>query len=112
MISDVDLASKATHVLYTHIAVAVLVLVFASVAGLRLVGRSNATLRHCGMTILVLMGVQIMLGGGALIAILLRSGTDIPLIEVLVTTAHQANGALLLGACFATYAWVKRMIST
>ncbi|MDP7005761.1 MAG: COX15/CtaA family protein, partial [Phycisphaerales bacterium] len=45
MISDVDLASKATHVLYTHIAVAVLVLVFASVAGLRLVGRSNATLR-------------------------------------------------------------------
>ncbi len=91
MISDVDLASKATHVLYTHIAVAVLVLVFASVAGLRLVGRSNATLRHCGMTILVLMGVQKILGGGALIAILLRSGTDNQLNEVLVTTAHQAN---------------------
>jgi cytochrome c oxidase assembly protein subunit 15 len=112
MISDPELAPKATHVLYTHIAVAVFVLVFASIVGLRLIGRENTTLKKCGLIILVLVGVQLLLGGGALIAILIRTSTEIPLIEVLVTTAHQANGALLLGACFATYAWVRRMIST
>ena len=112
MISDPELAAKATHVLYTHIAVAVLVLVFAVIIGLRLVGRENVTLKKCGLSVLILVGVQLLLGGGALIAVLLRDGTEIPLIEVLVTTAHQANGALLLGASFATYAWVKRMIST
>ena len=112
MISDPELAAKATHVLYAHIAVAVLVLVFAVIIGLRLVGRENVTLNKCGLSVLILVGVQLLLGGGALIAVLLRDGTEIPLIEVLVTTAHQANGALLLGASFATYAWVKRMIST
>jgi heme a synthase len=112
MLSDPELAPKAAHVLYTHIAVAVLVLVCAGVVGLRLLGRQNGSLKICGMTVLVLVGVQLLLGGGALIAILLRGGTDIPLIEVIVTTLHQANGALLLGASFATYAWVRRMIST
>jgi len=111
MISDPELAPKATHVLYTHIAVAILVLVLAGIVGLRLVGRANTTLKKCGMSVLILVGVQLLLGGGALIAILLRDGSDIPLIEVLVTTAHQANGALLLGTSFATYSWVKRMIS-
>tara|TARA_B100000959_G_scaffold267962_1_gene312095 strand:+ start:1431 stop:2729 length:1299 start_codon:yes stop_codon:yes gene_type:complete len=112
MMSDPELASKATHVLYAHIALAILILVFACVMGLRLLGRSNRTLKNCGMMVLVLVGLQLLLGGGALIAVLLRDGADIPLIEVLVTTAHQANGALLLGACFATFAWVRRMIST
>ena len=112
MISDVDLTPNATHVLYTHIAFAVLVLVLASVVGLRLIGRENTTLKSCGMSVLILVGLQLLLGGGALIAILLRGGAEIPVIEVLVTTAHQANGALLLGACFATYAWVQRMMST
>ena len=111
MISDVDLASKATHVLYTHIAIAILVLVCASVIGLRLLGRANPILKKCGMVILVLVGLQLLLGGGALITILLRGNTEVPLIELLVTTAHQANGALLLGASFATFAWVQRMMS-
>jgi len=84
--------------------------VFASVIGLRLVNRNNAILKKCGLLVLVLVGVQLLLGGGAFIAILLQKGEEIPLYEVLLTTAHQANGALLLGVSFLTLAWVRRMM--
>ncbi len=111
MLGDEALAPKATHILYTHIVVAVLVLVFAIVTGIRCMGRNNAILKKLGVSLHVLVLVQLLLGGGALVVILINEGETVPLYEVIVTTLHQANGALLLGASFATYAWFRRMMS-
>lgn len=112
MISDELLSPKATHVLYTHIAFAFLVLLFAIVVGIRCMNRDNALLKKLGFALHTLVLVQLLLGGGALVVILLHKGETIPMYEVLVTTAHQANGALLLGISFLTYVWVRRMILT
>jgi heme A synthase len=86
-------------------------LVVAVVFGFRLIGKNNSTLRTYGLILLVLVGIQLLLGGGALIAVLLRSGEAIPVYEVVLTTLHQANGALLLGASVASLAWVIRASS-
>ena len=108
MLSVESLAPKATHILYTHIAVAVVVLVVSVLLSLRLRARDHLILKTYSTIILSLVGLQLLLGGGALIAILLRSSDTIPSYEVIFTTLHQANGALLLGATVASLAWVKR----
>lgn len=108
MLGDETLAPKATHILYTHIFVAFVVLLVVVLFGLRLVARENTVLNTYGKLLLALVGLQLLLGGGALIAILLNSGSSIPVYEVVLTTLHQANGALLLGASVASLAWVRR----
>ena len=111
MLGDESLAPKATHILYTHIAVACIVLVFAIILGIRCMQRGNPLLKKLGITLHSLVLLQILLGGGALLVILISKGETHPLYEVLVTTAHQANGALLLGASFATFVFVFRLKS-
>jgi len=111
MLGDEALAPKATHILYTHIVVAMLVFVLAIVTGIRCMGRDNALLKKLGISLHALVLVQLLLGGGALVVILINKGETIPLYEVIVTTLHQANGALLLGASFATFVWFRRMMS-
>jgi heme A synthase len=109
MMGDEVLASKATHILYTHIAVAFLVFMFAVVVGVRCMHRDNQTLKRIGITVHGLVLLQILLGGGALVVVLINKGESISLSELIVTTAHQANGALLLGASFAAFVWIKRL---
>jgi cytochrome c oxidase assembly protein subunit 15 len=111
MLGDEALAPKATHILYTHIAVAFLVLLFAIVTGIRCMGNGNALLKKLGISLHAVVLVQLLLGGGALVVILINKGETAPLYEVIVTTLHQANGALLLGISFATFVWFRRMIS-
>ncbi len=108
MLGDETLAPKATHILYTHIFVAFVVLVVVVLFGLRLLAIENNVLKTYGKILLTLVGLQILLGGGALIAILVKSGDSISVYEVILTTLHQANGALLLGASVASLAWVRR----
>ncbi|MCH2161626.1 MAG: hypothetical protein MK085_07095, partial [Phycisphaerales bacterium] len=50
-------------------------------------------------------------GIGALVAILLRADESIPLWELISTSAHQANGALLLGIATALAALTCRLIA-
>ena len=53
-------------------------------------------LRKTGLILLVLVCLQLLLGVVATIAVLMRGdGGGIPSLEVLATSAHQANGALL-----------------
>jgi cytochrome c oxidase assembly protein subunit 15 len=111
MLGDEVLAPKATHILYTHIVVAMLVFVLAIVTGIRCMGRDNALLKKLGISLHALVLVQLLLGGGALVVILINKGEAAPLYEVIVTTLHQANGALLLGVSFATFVWFRRMMS-
>jgi cytochrome c oxidase assembly protein subunit 15 len=108
MISDETLAPKATHVLYTHITMAIVVLVLAVIVGIRSRARGSAPLLRLGTLLLILVCVQLLLGGGALIVLILSDGVNIPLYELLMTTAHQANGALLLATTFVIWAWIAR----
>jgi len=109
MLGDEALAPKATHILYTHIFIAFVVLIAVVLFSLRLLDQEFSVLKTYGKLLLTLVGIQLLLGGGALIAILLRSGDAIPAYEVVFTTLHQANGALLLGASVASLAWVRRI---
>lgn len=109
MLGDEALAPKATHILYTHIVVAFLVLLFAIVVGIRAMRSGDPLLKKLGMSLHTLVLVQILLGAGALIVIIINKGETVSLYEVIVTTLHQANGALLLGASVVTYAWCRRM---
>jgi cytochrome c oxidase assembly protein subunit 15 len=108
MISDENLAPRATHVLYTHITMAIVVLVLAVIVGIRSRARGSAPLLRLGTLLLILVCVQLLLGGGALIVLILSDGVNIPLYELLMTTAHQANGALLLATTFVIWAWIAR----
>jgi hypothetical protein len=74
-------------------------------------GNGNALLKKLGISLHAVVLVQLLLGGGALVVILINKGEAAPLYEVIVTTLHQANGALLLGISFATFVWFRRMIS-
>jgi hypothetical protein len=55
------------------------------------------------------VSLQLLLGIGALVAVLLRRGADVPWWEAVSTTAHQALGAILL-ATVATLAVLSRQV--
>jgi hypothetical protein len=67
-----------------------------------------APLRPLGRGIHAIVTVQMLLGIVALVYVLLRKSAAIPPMEVLFTTAHQANGALLVGLSALTVAWFRR----
>ena len=108
MLGDETLAPKATHILYTHIFIAFVVLIVVVIFALRLLAYDHRVLKTYGKLLLTLVGVQLLLGGGALVAIIINKGVEIPTYEVVLTTLHQANGALLLGVSIASLAWTKR----
>ena len=65
-------------------------------------------LQPLGKAIHAVVTVQMLLGIVALVYVLLRKSAAIPPMEVLFTTAHQANGALLIGLSALTVAWFRR----
>jgi cytochrome c oxidase assembly protein subunit 15 len=102
---------RSPHVLYTHIAIALAVLVFALLAG----AAASATqgdaplaraLRRCGGWILALVLVQFTLGWVAF----LMGGSGLSAqdpTQALLRTAHQANGAFLLAFIVSLFLWTK-----
>ncbi len=111
MLGDEILATKTSHVLYTHIALAFGVLVLAIIVGIRFVDLEHPVFKRLGTILLVLVTLQLLLGGGALITIMIQKGETIPVYEVLTTTAHQANGALLLATSVMCFVWSVRFKS-
>lgn len=101
--------------LHLHITVAVLVIGVGVTLGLRLLGLHAAVpeLRRLGRFLVSALAVQLVLGFGALVARGLRAadGSPHPL-DVLVTTLHQATGALLLAAAVLVVVWSRRLLST
>jgi cytochrome c oxidase assembly protein subunit 15 len=96
-----------------HIFMAVFVTVLIVINGLRAstVHRERTVLRKTGLILLLLVCVQLLLGVLATIAVLMRGdGEGIPSLEVMATSAHQANGALLLGAATMLAAWYFRLL--
>ncbi len=118
------------HALMAHLGFSVVVIVFAIMAsaGAMSLDAPPDALRKRGpilaKTILAVVALQVMLGVGALFAVL---GTDregvptadqiaqdadlaeVPIHEMLLATAHQANGAILLALLTMSMVWAKRV---
>ncbi|MBG83403.1 MAG: hypothetical protein CMJ40_02525 [Phycisphaerae bacterium] len=111
-----ELGTKADQtmlLLMGHIFMAVFVTVLIVINGLRAstVHRERPVLHKTGLVLLILVCVQLLLGVLATVAVLMRGdGEGIPSLEVLATSAHQANGALLLGAATLLAAWYFRLL--
>ncbi len=120
------------HILLTHMVVAFGVVTFAILAGSVLVrfvrehrgqlqgvaGRIRAT----GIAVFVLVGVQFMLGWGAMVAVImsakrgevptadqLEEAASVPIGELLIGTAHQANGAAFLVVAMLAWGWGRQL---
>lgn len=74
--------------------VLVLAVITGALAGSR--ARNIKPVRILGKGLVHAVGLQVALGVGALVVVLIRVDEKIPGYEVLVTSAHQALGALLL----------------
>ncbi len=108
------LVRQLSAVLHGHITGAVVVFLLALVVGIRLWGTNpdDAILRRTGLSIAGIVTAQMALG----IAALAVAGATIgepkrPAVDVLVTTAHQATGALILGAAALAAVWTRRRLA-
>jgi cytochrome c oxidase assembly protein subunit 15 len=100
--------------LLIHISLAVVVMAAAVTCGTLAWGRNadQPILIRCGRAMLALIGLQLLLGFGALIVLGVYERAVPPATtEVLVTTAHQAVGAVLLACAVMTMLWNFRLIS-
>ena len=106
-------SDESMLLLMGHIFMAVLVTILAILNGLRSASTHGAEpiLKRVGLILLALVGVQLLLGILATISVLMRGeGEGIPALEVLATSAHQANGALLLGTSTLLAFWYIRLL--
>ena len=104
---------QLAHGLLAHVTFAVVVLVLAVVYGARLGGLypGQPLLQRLGRALLGAACVQVMLGVLALVAVTSReAGVPRPTWQVLLTTAHQATGAALLGLATALWLWTFRLL--
>ena len=96
-----------------HISMGALVALLACVAGLRafgLYGKAVPALARCGLVTMAVVGVQLALGVAALVGVSLSSRAQPTLLDALATTAHQTNGALLLGCAVWLTALTRRAL--
>ncbi|NNF41871.1 MAG: hypothetical protein HKN62_02290 [Phycisphaerales bacterium] len=100
---------------HAHFTLAAIVTVLAAMVGLRLAAKHAEImpLRRLGVVLLIALGGQLLLGLAALIAVMLKRDAASPgLGEVLLATAHQANGAFMLVVCAQIVAWTHRFLRT
>ena len=97
--------------MHGHLTFSIAVVVIALIAGLRAKARRDAGIPivpGAGRTVTALVGLQFLLGIIAFVTTVLRRTTEIPIWELVPTSAHQANGALLLAASAVLFATVRR----
>ena len=96
-----------------HISFSVVVLLMTIYTGTRMSQRNSTPMvKFFGQSILVLVCFQFLLGVIAFIAIIMRVNEIIPMWELISTSSHQANGALLLGVSVALAALVQRSVTS
>jgi heme A synthase len=100
--------------IWGHIGGALVILVLAVMTGAIVSSRAReiAPLRILGKGLVHAVGLQLALGIGALVVVLLRVDEKIPAYEVIVTSAHQALGALLLAMSAMLAAFSLRMVAS
>ena len=97
--------------MHGHLTFSLAVVVIALVAGLRAKARRESGIPlvpATGRTVNALVGLQFLLGIIAFVTTVLRRTTEIPIWELVPTSAHQANGALLLAASAVLLVAVRR----
>lgn len=120
----------AMHSLYSHVAFSVVVVILALLVGFKgaAVGKGQnghppiPILARTGKALLHTVGLQFVLGVLAFWAVMVsptRAGPppaagggpiEAPLLEVLVTSAHQALGALLFAVAALNAVWARRLV--
>lgn len=101
------------HGLAVHLATAALIVPLAAAAGFRAWGPvdGNAVRRRTGITILAVVGVQVILGISTYAAIgAVENGLLPPVFRLALATAHQATGALLLACAVLLALWNYRLL--
>ncbi len=96
-----------------HITVAAIVLFLALFAGMRAWGehRGQPVVPHLGRGLLILVPVQLTLGLLALWATTLTDKASEPhLADVILTTAHQTVGAVILTVSVMLMLWTRRLV--
>ena len=98
--------------IWGHIGGALVLLVLAVVTGAHASSRARdiAPVRVLGKGLVHAVGLQLALGIGALVVVLMRVDAKIPAYEVIVTSMHQALGALLLAMSAMLAAFSLRMV--
>lgn len=103
---------QAMALLMVHVTVAIIVAIMAIATGIQGTVRGGV-LRRMGFVLLTLVVLQLLLGVGAVVGVYVpEPAADtgaIPAWAVLLTSAHQANGALLLMAAAVMAAWAGRL---
>ncbi len=95
-----------------HITLGVTAFAVALFLGIRLGSgyRRFPILRILGISVLVVVSLQLALGIVAFFILSMRASDIPPLSEVIFTSLHQATGALLLGLCVLLMAWHFRLV--
>lgn len=107
-----DASAGYLHIVATHGVNALLVTSFAVVVGVRAARTAppNIVLRRLGKGLMHATGLQFLLGVGALLVILSTRKDPAPsTLEVIIATAHQTLGALLLAGAGAMALWIARL---
>jgi hypothetical protein len=74
-------------------------------------GHGQPVLPRLGKMLLVIVPVQLILGVAALVAVtVVPEGATPAAADVILTTAHQATGAILLSAAVLAALWTFRML--
>ncbi|MBC04436.1 MAG: hypothetical protein CMJ34_14215 [Phycisphaerae bacterium] len=97
--------------MHGHLTFSMVVLVVAFIAGIRASTRKEVgvlVVPGFGRAVNALVGIQFLLGIIAFVTTVIRKTTEIPVWELVPTSAHQANGALLLAAAAALMVTVRR----
>jgi len=106
---------NTTHILYTHIVMSIVVLGLVGHVAVRCAmrHRDKPVLPTLGQSMILVVMLQLALGVGALILVsIVTRDPQSPAAtsEVIVTTLHQANGALLLGLAMLSVVWTRRLL--
>lgn len=100
--------------IWGHIAGALCILVLAVITGAHASSRAGEVrpVRILGKGLVHAVGLQLALGIGALVVVLIRVDEKIPAYEVIATSAHQAFGAILLAMSAMLAAWSLRAVAS
>jgi len=118
-IPPTEVGKSITHptwAMHGHLGFSIVALLLIILAASRLaaIGRVNAQakpLARAATCMVLIVAIQVALGLVAYAAVLMRRGPDVPLWELLSTTAHQSTGALLLTATVQGAIWSRRLLS-
>ena len=99
------------HALFSHMGFALIAFIGAAIVAFRAIGRHRhePPLYKLGHVVLYCTILQVLLGFAAFVTVLPYDGTPKSTLGVILSTAHQANGAALLGAAAAMFAWTRRL---